>query len=70
LQFFNSRDFSNGIFCLDLLSLILRLTDLRTNFDNFGFVEKIDGWYIKIVDFKSITEGYYGISEAHFKWFL
>jgi hypothetical protein len=46
------KDFSNGIFCLDLLSRILRLTDLQTNSENFGFVKKSDGWHVKVIDFR------------------
>ncbi len=65
------KDFSNGIFCLDLLSRILRLTDLQTNSGNFGFVKKSDSWHVKAIDFRVTTDkNNFQINENYFKGFL
>ncbi len=69
-NFSNSEEFSNGIFCLDLLSRILRLTDLQTNSGNFGFVNKSDGWHIKAIDFRVVNEQNFKINKEYFQGFL
>jgi hypothetical protein len=69
-EFFDSKDFSNGIFCLDLLSRILRLTDLQTNAGNFGFMHNSDGWHVKAIDFRVTDEKNFIINAEYFKGFL
>lgn len=41
------------MFCLDLLSRILRITDILMNHHHFGFANSADGWHVKIIDFKA-----------------
>jgi hypothetical protein len=38
-NFDSSWDFKSGIICIDLLTRLLRLTNLHTNDESFGFVE-------------------------------
>jgi hypothetical protein len=64
------KDFSNGIFCLDLLSRILRLNDLQTNSGNFGFVKKSDSWHVKAIDFRVTNKLNLQINKEYFKGFL
>jgi hypothetical protein len=65
------KDFSNGIFCLDLLYRILILTDLQKNPKKFGFVKKSDSWHVKIIDFRVTTDkSNFQINEEYFKGFL
>ncbi len=58
------------MFLLDLLSRILRLTDLQTNPDNFGFVKKSDSWHVKVIDFRVINRYNFKINQENFKGFL
>jgi hypothetical protein len=66
-----AQSFINGMMCLDLLSRILRLTDLQTNTENFGFVVDAKGIFkIKAIDFRVQAETNFEITEEHFKGFL
>ena len=66
----DSEGFSNGIFCLDLLSRLLRLTDLQTNQDNFGLVKDSDGWHVRAIDFRLRDEHNPRIYKDNFEGFL
>jgi len=63
----------SGIVELDILSRLLRLTDVGTNGGNFGFVQDRqdeENYLMKIIDFGIAEGSSYEIEKAHFKGFL
>ena len=65
-----TEDFIKGMISLDLLSRILRLTDLQTNPENFGFVEKEGSYRVKVIDFRIQGDAIFNVTEDHFKGLL
>ena len=48
-----------GLITSDILSRILRLTDIHTQNGNILFVENKDNWHLKIIDFRNRDESNY-----------
>lgn len=65
-------DIEYGLTALDLLSRILRLSDLQTNPGNFGFIPtpELDGYQVKVIDFRVRDDESYKVTEDHFRGFL
>ncbi len=61
------KGIEEGLTALDLISRIMRLSDLQTNSGNFGFSSTMDDYIVRAIDFRIANDDMsYKIGEDHF----
>jgi hypothetical protein len=66
-----AQNFIGQIAALDILSRVLRLTDMFNNPDNFGFALHGSGFpRLRVLDFRVLGEGEFKIEHEHYRGFL
>ena len=55
----NKENIIHGLITSDILSRILRLTDIHTQNGNIFFIQNKDNWHVKIIDFRNRDESGY-----------
>ena len=65
------KEIEDGLTILDLISRIMRLSDLQTNPGNFGFSSTMGGYIVRAMDFKVANDDMsYKTGEDHFRGLL